>query len=126
DDDPDAAPTDRIAEGEGQEDAKRPRPGAADELHECGQPAANPPRRILGDIGIAQRLLGAEPDPGNEAKDKQPVITRVETDARDRRQRRAERRQAEEEEVELIARLPAEPVGELALAERADEEAGHR
>jgi hypothetical protein len=66
------------------------------------------------------------PTPGEKAKDEKPVVARVEADARHRRQGGDDRRQSEQQQIELIDRLAAEPVGELALTERADEEAGHR
>jgi hypothetical protein len=46
--------------------------------------------------------------------------TRVETDRRNRRQGGRDRRQSEQQQVELVDRLAAKPVGELALTERAD------
>jgi hypothetical protein len=77
-------------------------------------------------VGEAQRLLGAKADTSKKPKYQKPAKLRVETDARDWRQCRDDRRQAEQEQVELIDRLASEPVGELALAQRTDEQPGHR
>ncbi len=57
-----------VAEREREQHADRPGPGAADELHQGDDAAADVLRRIFGGVGEAQRLLGAEPDPGEETE----------------------------------------------------------
>src|SRR6202043_3697873 len=89
-------------------------------------PATDVLRRIFGGVRETQRLLGAEPDAGEEAEGQQPAGAGVEPDARDRRQGADDRRQTEQQEVELVDRLAAEAVGELALAEAPDEQAPRR
>ena len=118
DDDPDAAPAKRVAEAECEQGGQRPRPGAADHLHAGDEAAADVLRRILAGIGEAQRLLGAEPDAGDEAQRGEPDVVG--------RERRGDGRQAVQQQVELIDRLAAEAVGELALRQRADEQAEQR
>ncbi len=73
-----------------------------------------------------KRLLGAQSDTGEEPERQQPAEAGIEADARDRRQGSDDRRNAEQQQVELVDRLAAESVGELALAERADKEAEQR
>ena len=118
DDDPDAAPAKSVAEGECEQGGKRPRPGAADHLHAGDETAADVLGRILAGISEAQRLLGAEPDAGDEAQCCEPDVVG--------RECRDDGRQAVQQQVELIDGLAAEAVGELALRQRADEQAEQR
>src|SRR5437868_7065562 len=83
DDDPDAAPTDPVAQRERQQDADRPWPRSTDELHQSDDTAADALRCVFGGVGKAQRLLGAEADAGEEAEDQQPGEAGLEPDARD-------------------------------------------
>src|SRR5215472_3862016 len=115
---PDPAPADRIAEEEDEYRADRPRPGAADKLHQRDDPPANAFRRVLGGVRKAQRLLRSEAKTGEKAESDQPLIAR--------RPGAGDRRQAEQQQVELVDRLAAKAVGELALPECAEEQAQQR
>ena len=79
--------------------------------------AADALGRIFAGIDEAQRLLGAQPNAGDEAADDQRGHARSE--------RAEEGEDAEQQQVELVDEAPPEPVGELALARGADEQAEH-
>jgi hypothetical protein len=115
---PDAAPADRVAESEREQRADRPDAGAAHELHEGGDAAADAFGCIFGGIGKAQRLRRAEAHAGDEAADREP--------AGRGRHRSRDRRQPVEQHRPLEHGLAPEPVGELALPQGAHEQAEDR
>ena len=84
-------------------------------MHDREDAAADALGRIFAGIGEGERLLGAEPDAGDEAADDQ------QRDAR--RQRAEDGEDAEQQQVELIDEPAAEPVREFALAGGADGQA---
>ncbi len=107
-----------VPEREGEQRSDRPHAGAADEVHDRQDAAADALGRIFAGIGEGERLLGADADPGDEAADDQP---------RDGRGQRAEDREhAEQQQVELIDGLAAPAVAEFALTGGADEHAEDR
>ncbi len=81
-------------------------------MHDREHAAADRLRCIFAGVGEGERLLGAEPEPGDEpADDKQ----------RHRRRQRAEDGEdAEHQQVELIDEAAAEAVRQLALARGAE------
>ena len=120
---PDAAPcvlgrTGVAAETEHQRGADRPHAGAADEMDDRQDAAADRLRRVFAGIGEGKRLLGAEAEPGDEAADDQQRHAR--------RERAEDREHAEQQQVELIDEPAAEAVAEFTLAGGADEHSEHR
>ncbi len=75
----------------------RPHAGAADEMHDGKDAAANELGRIFARIREGERLLGAEPDAGDKAADHQQ--------RHGRRKRAQDREDAEQQQVELINEL---------------------
>src|SRR5262249_44007087 len=123
DDEPDAAPhmigrVEHAAEPESERSADWPYHGATDEMDDRKDAAANALGRIFGGIGEAERLFGAETQPGDEATDDEQRHVR--------RKRAEDREHTEQQKVELIDEAPPEAVAELALSGGADEHAEDR
>src|SRR4029077_8909521 len=95
--------------------ADRPHAGAADEMNDGKDASADALWRIFSGISEGQRLLGAEAEPGDEAANNQQRHAW--------REGAEDREGAEQEQVELIDEAAAEPVGEFALADGAEEHA---
>jgi hypothetical protein len=74
--------------------------------------------RIFAGIGESERLLGAEPKPGNETADHEQRHVRG--------QRAEDGEDTEQQQIELIDEAPPEPVAEFALSGGADAHAENR
>ena len=93
--------------------SNRPHAGAADEMHDREDAAADALGRVFAGIGEGQRLLGAESQSRDEAAGDQQ---------RDARSEGAEDREdTEQEQVELVDEPAAEAIAEFTLAGGADE-----
>src|SRR5262245_53013286 len=82
-------------------------------MHRRENPAADAFGRVFARIGKAERLLGTEPDAGDEAADDKHCHVRGEGTE--------DGENAEQQQVELIDETAAEPIAELPLTSRADE-----
>jgi hypothetical protein len=86
-------------------------------MHDRQDAAADELGRVFARIGERERLLGAETDAGDETRDPQQL---------DRwRERAQDGEDSKQQEVELVDRLAAPPVAELALSGGANEHAEH-
>src|SRR5262249_32239591 len=79
--------------------------------------SANELGRVLPRIREGERLLCAETDAGDEARDPKPKYRR--------RERAQDGENPKQQQIELINRLAAPPVAELALSSGADEHSNH-
>ena len=64
-----------IAEVQREQRGDRPDAGAADEMHDRQDAAADRLRRIFAGVGERERLLGAEADAGDEARRRSASVT---------------------------------------------------
>ena len=118
DHDPHPAPSDRVPKREGEQRGDRPHAGAADEMHQRQNPAADALGRVFAGIGESERLFAAEAEAGDEARRRQPDHGRSEG---------AENGEnPEQQEVELVDRLAAPAIAEFALTDAAEEHAKDR
>jgi hypothetical protein len=84
-------------------------------LHTGDEAAADGLWRVFAGVSEAQRLFRAQTDSGDETQHREPDIVR--------RERGGDGRGAVQQQVELVDGFAAEPVGELALRQGADEQA---
>src|SRR5262249_46430032 len=118
DDYPDSAPAKRVAKQQRKEKRDWPHQCAAEEMDDGQDAAANGLWCVFPSIGPAEWLLRAKSDAGDETTHRKQGEVGCE---------RAENREdPEEQKIELIDRPAPQPVAELALSERADEEANER
>src|SRR5262249_54307005 len=118
DDYPDSAPPKRGAKQQRNGKGEWRHQGAGEEMHDGQEAVANGVWCVFASIGPAELLFRAKSDAGDETTHRKQGEGRCE---------RAENREdPEKQKIGLIDRPAPQPVAELALSERADEEATER